>query len=76
MGAQGCTWERRQKVWKRQRQASEHLEAPTTSMGAPGSADDKSASTSNHSRAVRENQLHLWARGWCAWKSQLLLIIQ
>jgi len=48
-----CTWE--------------HLGAPATSLGAlttrlgaPGSAGDKSGSTSNHSRAVREKQHPLW----------------
>ena len=33
------------------------LGAPTTSLGAAGSAGDKSGSTSNHSRAVRESNI-------------------
>ena len=51
------------------------LGAPTTSLGAPGSTSDKPGSTSNHCRAVCEKQ-HFWQRCRCAWKSQLLLIVQ
>jgi len=47
-----------------------------TSLGAPGSTGDKSGSFSNHSRAVWEQQRLLWERGWFAWKSQLLIIVQ
>jgi len=59
------------------------LGAPTTCLGAhgsavnkPRSAGDKSGSILNHSEAVWEKQHLLWECCWCAWKSELLLIIQ
>ena len=41
----------------------------------PASTGAKSGSASNHSRAVWEKYL-VWQRCWCAWKSELLLIVQ
>ena len=69
---------------------SKQLGAPTTSLGVPGSTVDKpgstvdkpgsagdmSGSTSNHRRAVQEKQHLLSERCWCAWKSELLLMVQ
>jgi len=51
----GCTWE--------------HLGALTTDWGASGSAGEKSVSTSNHSRAVREKHHLLWEHFMFVWKS-------
>ena len=84
----GCTWERQEALATSLGAPATSLGAPmtflgalttslgaptkslgalTTSLGAPGSSSDK---------AVWEKQYHLWARCWCAWKSQLLLIVQ
>jgi len=56
-------------IWEHLRAPGTSLEALTTSLGAPGSAGNKSWSTSNQSRAVWEKQHLLSECCWCAWKS-------